>query len=103
MIARRRVGSRVGRKLAGGNEAGQWPVSVAIPWASSAEYPARLSFDLAPVFAGDTLRCRRTVTATDSSSVTHLVEVLNQEAVVVSGTERLRRWGLGRQSGASVR
>src|SRR5215218_426752 len=45
---------------------------------------------LAPVFVGDTLRCRRTVAATDPAAgeMTHLVEVLNQDdVVVVSGSE----------------
>jgi monoamine oxidase len=46
---------------------------------------------LAPVHAGDTLSCRRTVTDVDDSG-THvqLVEMINQDGVVVmSGSERL--------------
>lgn len=47
---------------------------------------------LAPVHVGDTLRGRRTVTAVEAGVVTHLVEVLNQDDVVVlSGRESLSR------------
>ena len=48
---------------------------------------------LAPVHAGDTLRCRRTVMAADEATgeITYLVEVLNQDdVVVVSGREQTR-------------
>jgi acyl dehydratase len=45
---------------------------------------------LAPVYAGDTLRCRRTVRSAAAGRVDHLVEVLNQDdTVVVSGVEHL--------------
>jgi acyl dehydratase len=45
---------------------------------------------LAPVYAGDTLRCRRTVRSAAADRVDHLVEVLNQDdTVVVSGVEHL--------------
>lgn len=45
---------------------------------------------LAPVHAGDTLRCRRTVVSGGPDGVEHRVEVLNQDdTVVVSGLERL--------------
>jgi acyl dehydratase len=45
---------------------------------------------LAPVHAGDTLRCRRTVMAADGNTVDHLVEMVNQDdTVVLSGIEHL--------------
>ncbi len=45
---------------------------------------------LAPVHAGDTLHCRRTVVAIAADSVEHLVEMVNQDdTVVVSGVEQL--------------
>jgi acyl dehydratase len=45
---------------------------------------------LAPVYAGDTLRCRRTVRGAAAGRVDHLVEVVNQDdTVVVSGVEHL--------------
>ena len=45
---------------------------------------------VAPVHVGDTLTCRRTVTAVADDEIVHRVEVLNQEdTVVMTGTERL--------------
>ena len=45
---------------------------------------------LAPVHAGDTLRCRRTVRTIGGDGAEHDVEVVNQDGtVVVSGVERL--------------
>lgn len=45
---------------------------------------------LAPVHAGDTLRCRRTVVAAEPTAVDHLVEMVNQDdTVVLSGIEHL--------------
>lgn len=43
---------------------------------------------LAPVRVGDTISCRRTITAIEERAVTHFVEVLNQDGtVVMSGHE----------------
>lgn len=45
---------------------------------------------LAPVYVGDTLTCRRTITEVAETEMRHRVEVLNQdEVVVMSGEERL--------------
>ena len=46
---------------------------------------------LSPVFVGDTLRCRRTVTTVTTSEVHYLVEVIKGDEVVVSGTEVVGR------------
>lgn len=46
---------------------------------------------VAPVFVGDTLRCRRTVTAVTESDVHYLVEVIKGDQVAVSGTEVVGR------------
>lgn len=45
---------------------------------------------LAPVHAGDTLHCRRTVLSSGPDGVEHSVEMINQEGtVVVNGVEKL--------------
>jgi acyl dehydratase len=49
---------------------------------------------LAPVHAGDTLRCRRTVLAAGPDGVAHRVEMINQDdTVVVDGVEKLAATG----------
>jgi acyl dehydratase len=94
--------SRFGRPIAHGYIAMNLSVGLFFPehsdWYAPDEHTRTIAWEqvrfLAPVFAQDTLHCRRTVMETDPGEpqawVKHLVEVLNQdEIVVMAGYETL--------------
>jgi len=92
--------SEFGRPIAHGYIAMNLSIGLFFPehskWYAPAETTRTARWEqvrfLAPVFAGDTLRCRRTVQDVDYDTppyfVTHLVEVINQhDVIVLSGRE----------------
>jgi acyl dehydratase len=94
--------SRFGRPIAHGYIAMNLSIGLFFPehrdWYAPHERTRSTAWEqvrfLAPVFAQDTLHCRRTVVATDPAEpqawVKHLVEVMNQDdTVVMTGYETL--------------
>ena len=90
--------SPFGRPIAHGYVALNWAIGLMFPdhadwYAADRQDRARRWVDVrfvAPVFVGDTLTCRRTVSKVDASEVRFAVEVRKQDGtVVVSGTEVL--------------